>query len=202
MRSVALASVLGIVAVVWGSAFLGWRWTRRRLGLAGPDASGMSERERSARRSLRALLAFNFLVMWPVGLPACIMAVIVAFEQRDLIGPSVAALLGLVCFTVAVPSLIRTARELERHRLSDEPDSVPPSLWLEGRLASLTAKSSRGARWGRYALVIGILVASVLNWGMTLAMVFCLSVAAALWLGWKLLTRRGQNHDAPTFKTK
>lgn len=185
-----LAVVLGAVTVVWGSAFFGWRWTRKRLGLDAPDAPDMGRREKSVRRSLRALLAFNFFVTWPVGLPACVMLIVMIFEERDLVGPSVAGLLGMVLFTVAVPSLIRTARQLERQRLSGEPDAVPPSVWIEGGLALLSSPGSAGARLVRYAFIAVLVVAGILNWKMTLAVMFYGGIAIAVWLGWTWMTRR------------
>lgn len=127
-----LGVIVGGVTAVWRSAFLGWRWSRKRLGLDAPDPPSMSQRERTVRRSLRALLVFDCFVIWPLGVPSCVMLVALIFEDREMLGPSLAGLLGFVAFTVAVPRLIKMVRQLERQRLSAEPDTVPPSFWIEG----------------------------------------------------------------------
>ncbi|WP_242344186.1 hypothetical protein [Anaeromyxobacter terrae] len=191
MRWVPLAVVFVGLTAVWGGAYLGWRWSRRRLRLDKPDTSDMGKRERDVRRSLRALLAFNFFVMWPVGLPACVMVAILMLNDREMLGPSVAALLGMISFTVAVPSLIATARQLEGHRLSGTPDVAPPSFWIEGAAALIARNGSVGGRWVRYAMLAALLVVGIINWKMTLVMMFYVAIFTGAWAAWKMLTGRG-----------
>lgn len=185
-----LAAVLGVVTLVWGSAFFGWRWARGRLGLDATDAPNMGQREKSVRRSLRALLAFNFFVMWPAGLPSCVMVATSMFEDREMLGPSLAAILGMLGFTVAVPALIRTARLLERYRLAGQPDATPPSFWIEGGAALFSRQRTSGVRWMGYAIIAVVLLVGIVNWEMTLAFAFYAAIFGAARLGWIWLTRR------------
>lgn len=166
-----LAGLLGVVTAVWGSAYLGWRWSRRKLGLDAPDAPEMGERERTVRRSLRALLAFDFFVVWPVGLPGCAALAMSMLDDRVPLGPSLAAMAGMVAFTVAVPSLIGAVRQLERQRLLGQADSVPPSLWIEGGAALVSRQGAGAPRWPRYVILGVLVIVGVLDWEMTVAVV-------------------------------
>jgi hypothetical protein len=119
------------------------------------------------------------------------MVTIFMLDDREMLGPSVAALLGMVGFTVAVPSLIGMARQLERQRLSGTPDAIPPSFWIEGGAALLARPGSVGGRWARYAMLAVLLGVGIINWQMTLAMLFYGATFAGAWAAWKMLTRRG-----------
>lgn len=187
-----LAIVLVGVTAVWGGAYLGWRWARRRLGLDRPDTSDIGQRERDVRRSLRSLLAFDFFVMWPLGLPSSVLATIAMLHDPEMVGPSLAALLGFAAFTVAVPSLIGTARELERQRLSGAPDASPPSFWIEGGAVLFADPGVGGrARRTRYVVLSVLLGVGIINWQMTLAVTFYAAIIAGGWAAWKALRRRG-----------
>lgn len=185
-----LAAVLGVVTLVWGSAFLGWRWARGRLGLDTPDASDMGQRERSARRSLRALLAFDFLLWWPLSIPMGVLATVVSIIERSGYEVAAGMVLGLVAFTVPVPVLIRMVRQLEQQRLAGQPDAVPPSFFIEGGQALLSRQRPPWARWAGYATIVVLVVAGIVNWEMTLAFVFYATIFGAARLGWIWLTRR------------
>jgi rhomboid protease GluP len=125
-RWLALAAFAALYAVLVPS----WRWLVRRWGLAGPGApprAALSEREYLARRSLRALLAFDFLVMGPAGALACVAAVAVALTGP--FEPEMIALfllpVGLLVFFVPVFVLRRSIRRMERERL-EAPSMEPP----------------------------------------------------------------------------
>ena len=68
--------VLVALILTWGASVVVWRWTLRRLHLSGVEASNVSDRERLVRRNLRAILAFNFLVTYPVGVLGTIRALL------------------------------------------------------------------------------------------------------------------------------
>lgn len=184
-----LAIILGVVTAVWGSAYLGWRWSRKKLGLDAREVPEMGQRERTVRRSLSALLGFNFFVIWPLGLPACAALAMFMFDDREMLGPSLAALLGFVAFTVAVPSLIGTVRQLERQRLLGQADAVPPSLWIEGGAALVSGQGAAAPRWPKYAILGVLVIVGIFNWKMTAAVMFYGLIFAVARVGWKLLTR-------------
>jgi hypothetical protein len=193
MRWGAVAVALGVVIVVWGSAIAAWRWTVSRLGLKRPDSPIMGEREKVVRRSLRALLAFDFLVLWPVGIPATIAGIALGVQEHDLLGPGLGALLGLGLMTAAVPSLVRTARRLERQRLAGEPEDTRPSLWIEGRFAPIDGDNTAGARWGRIALIASLLVGFLLNWRVSATILLLIIAVAMIRFAWTSVIRGNRN---------
>ena len=118
----------------------------------------MSDRERLVRRNLRAILAFNFLVTYPVGVLGTIGALLAGgLNDLDffLMLPA-----GLLLFSAPLPSLIRSAAALRRQRLGREPSDDAPSIWLDGgdTLAEeASAEAYKGNPYLGYALlVIGV----------------------------------------------
>jgi hypothetical protein len=90
---------------IWGTSVVVWRWVVRRLGLGRiPDAE-LSDRERLVHRNLRRLLAFNYLLWYPVSLPAVV--AMLFSGDRDLAAPHLLP-------ARLVPAGSRGARPLER----------------------------------------------------------------------------------------
>jgi hypothetical protein len=156
--------VLGGLASWWGLFVLAWRLAARRLGVVGAPPSGAGPRERLVRRNLRAALAFDLLVMFPVGLP--LLVSVALSGEPEALELVLTMLPGLVMFGLALPALARRARALRERRLagrSEEGD--PPSLWIDGPRTVLEA--ARGddlvAKLAA-ALVVGAGVALAAGW--------------------------------------
>jgi len=183
---------IGVLAVVWCSAYFGWRWSRRRLGLDAPDAPGMGQRERSVRRSLRALLAFNFFIGWPLSVPSCVGMTIWAFYEPKMWAFAAGMTLWLAAFTVAIPMLVQMARKMEHLRVAGLPDAVPPSVLIEGIDALLSRHGSPWARRARYGVLAVLLVGGLINWRMTVGMMVYWGLFLAVQAGWRMLTQRSR----------
>jgi len=146
--------LVGIVAL-WSLAIALWRVALRRLQLSGQGKAEQEERsprERVVRRSLRALLAFNFLVVYPVLIPALIAATFSGDPEALL--PGVLCLVGLLVFSVPLASLVRTMRQLEQRRLAGVSPVNEPSLWVDGGRALVEAARQEKNRYARHASVI------------------------------------------------
>jgi hypothetical protein len=167
MISARMFILVGIVAL-WSLAITLWRVTLRHLQLSNHDKAEQEERgprQRAVRRSLRALLAFNFLVVYPVAIPALIAA---AFSgDREALFPGVLCLFTLVLFSVPLASLIRTARQLEQRRLAGVPLMNEPSLWVDGGRALVEAARQGQNPHARHAAVI--ITAAGIGWVASLA---------------------------------
>jgi len=120
-----------VAFVAWYAALVvGWRVLLRRWGLAGPGAparEALDREEHVARRSLRALLAFDALVLLPVGIPMLVAAAFAATLDVDALEILGGTLLGLVVFLLPVLPMLRRVRLLEAHRLAGLPPPPPPS---------------------------------------------------------------------------
>ncbi len=162
-RWIALAAFAALYAV----SVPIWRWLVRRWGLAGPHApprAALSEREYLARRSLRALLAFDFLVMGPAGLLGCVASVAVALTVP--FEPTMIALLlvpiGLLIFIVPVPVLRRSIRRMEQQRLAGLVVEAEPAPNTSG-LPALDAHLRHRA-WGTLVTAGLIVLGSLAAW--------------------------------------
>jgi hypothetical protein len=161
-----LAILLGGVTMTWGLAVASWRWTLRRLRLSGPAPSSMGERERLVRRSLRALMAFEFLCIYPICALVSVTAVVMAVAERDPHALLIAlAMLGAgLVLSVPLPSILKLARQLERQRVDGGPEPTAVSLWIDGGRALFDPANPRRGRLLRFALGIVLLVAAMIAW--------------------------------------
>jgi len=181
---------IGVLAVIWCSAYFGWRWSRRRLRLDAPDAPEMGQRERSVRRSLRALLAFDFFILWPLGVPSFVGMTIWAFYTPEMWTFAAGMTAWVAAFTVAIPMLVRMARTMEHLRVAGLPDAVPPSVLIEGVDALLSRHGPPWARRARYAVLAVLIVAGLFDWKMTFSIMCYGGIFAAVRWGWRMLTQR------------
>src|SRR5512138_1389379 len=113
-----LARVL--VLALFAASLVCWLVLLRTWRLAGPAAlprAALGRQEHVARRSLRALLAFDALVIVPVSVPAVIGTVLA--REPEL---AVLFLAGLLVFVGPIPSLLRNVRALEARRLAGVPE--------------------------------------------------------------------------------
>ena len=69
------------------------------------------------------------------------------------------------------------------------PDATPPSFWIEGGAALLARQGSVRARSTKYAIVVVLVVVGIIDWKMTLAMMFYGAIFTAVWAAWKMLAR-------------
>jgi hypothetical protein len=153
---VKIALILLVPFAIWGSSVVVWRWVVRRLELGRiPDAE-LGDRERLVHRNLRHLLAFNFLLWYPVSLP---MAIAMLFSgDRDLVAPALAMLAGVVAFSVPLLSLMSSARELQRQRTLGMAPREEPSIWVDdpgGALMVASREGRHGATVGFVLLLVG-----------------------------------------------
>lgn len=122
-----LAAAVVPALIAWSVAFLAWRWACRRLGLRGPDPAGAGERERAARRSLRALLAFELFVVYPgLFLVGSTLLVVSAGAGSTRLLPDL-ALVVLVAGASTIPlaSAAADVREHARRRRAGAPGGTP-----------------------------------------------------------------------------
>jgi membrane associated rhomboid family serine protease len=106
-------AVVVLVLLAYAGFIFGWRLLGRRLGLTGPRAPRRDELSRDAylrRRSLRALLAFDFLVIFPV-ISGAIVALVVGAPGMVVIG-----LLPALFFVAPIPFLLNAVRKDDRRR--------------------------------------------------------------------------------------
>ncbi len=157
--------VLGAIALLYAVVVAVWRWLVRRWGLAGPGApprTALSEREYLARRSLRALLAFDFLLIIPVGVVACV-AIAVAATEPDGVPPEMIFLpLAFLAFLLPIPALRRSLRHMEQQRRAGvlvEPAPAPNSSGLPALDAHLGRKA-----WGTLVAAGLIVLGSLAAW--------------------------------------
>jgi membrane associated rhomboid family serine protease len=157
-----LGGIVGLYAVLIAA----WRWLVRRWGLAGPNAPQPSSIERSeylSRRSLRALLAFDFLVIIPIGLPAVAAFLYMAVTHpRDFDPGMVMGALGLLLFILMVPVLRRSILRMEQQRLAGQVAQPPPLPNTSG-LVELD-KHLRAKAWGTRVAAGLIVCVSVAAW--------------------------------------
>jgi len=155
--------LVGIVAL-WSLAIALWRVTLRRLRLSNDNKTRQEERnqrELAVRRSLRGLLAFNFLIVYPVAFPGL---VALAFSgDREVLVPGAVLLFGVILLSVALASLIRTARRLEQQRLAGSAARVDElSFWVDGGRAVVEAARQGQNPHARHAA--GIIMAAGIGW--------------------------------------
>jgi hypothetical protein len=173
--------MVATLATFWGSSIWCWRWARRRLRLSEPyDPLDEASEPRALliRRSLRALMAFNFLIIYPVSLIPIGVWLLSKVEGDPLPLAIFGGPLGALIFTVPLLSLVRSLRRAE----SGQEDA---SMWIEGPLATIHFMRSREKTLvvglfqlcsiGGLALVIGLFKES-LGWG--LAGAFCFALGA------------------------
>lgn len=147
-----LALILLVAAGIWGSSVAIWRWVLNRLALdLTPDAE-LGDRERLVHRNLRRLLAFNFLVWYPVSLPALISMLI--WGGRDLVAPAAGMLAGIVAFSVPLLSLTTSATEMKRQRTMGIAPRDEPSIWVDDPGGAMWAASSEG----RHGATVGFIL--------------------------------------------
>jgi len=111
-------AVVVLVLLAYGGFFAGWMLLSRRLGLTGPRAPRQEELSKEAhlrRRSLRALLAFDFLIIFPVSSSA-----IVALLSGEP-GMAATVLLPALFFGAPIPFLLHAVRQDDRRRQSGLP---------------------------------------------------------------------------------
>jgi membrane associated rhomboid family serine protease len=108
-----------------------WNLLVRRWRLAGPAApprAALGVQEYAARRFLRALLAFDALLI----VPACAIGALGSFRSGEL-GLGVPILLLVVAlFFAPVPALLRKVRTLEALRLAGVPEAAAARLRTTG----------------------------------------------------------------------
>lgn len=162
--------ILGLIVVEYAAMVVAWRWLLRRWRLAGPGApprAVLGRQEYLARRSLRALLAFDFLVMFPTLL--LVIAVFAASpSERPTHFPAemLPAVLGLVMFAAAIPGLRRSVVRLEQRRREGLPEETAAEIKLQARStghAALDAHLSSTA-WGTNGAGLVIVLVSVAAW--------------------------------------
>lgn len=150
------ALVLLVPAVIWGTSVALWRWVLNRLALDRTPDAELGDRERLVHRSLRRLLAFNFLVWYPVSVPAVISMLV--WGSRDLVAPAVGMLAGIVAFSVPLLSLTTSASEMKRLRIMGITPRDEPSIWVDDPGDAMRFASSEGrhgATVGFVLLVVG-----------------------------------------------
>jgi membrane associated rhomboid family serine protease len=106
--------VMAAVFFGYGGLIAGWQSLLRRWQLAGPDApppQRLGRREHVARRNLKALLAFDALVVVP-GVAAVLVLSVIHGDLR----PAAVMLLPLALFVLPVPTLLKNVRALESWR--------------------------------------------------------------------------------------
>ena len=118
--------LLPVLAVVGYAAIVaGWLVLLRRWRLAGPLAppkAALGRQERVARRSLKALLAFDALVIVPAGIVAVIGAI--AAQNREILF----LVLVTIFFLGPVKPMLRNVHALEARRLAGMPEPSPAAL--------------------------------------------------------------------------
>lgn len=145
--------IAGYAAIV-----VGWLVLLRRLRLAGPHAPPrgvLGRQEYLARRSLRALLAFDALLIVPVGLVGVVLAVKRAPEATFLV-------LFALFFLLPVPGMLRNVRALEAYRLRGLPEPAPVEQRTTGHepLDRLLRRPARATK----VTVAAIVIVSVAAW--------------------------------------
>jgi membrane associated rhomboid family serine protease len=158
--------VLAGIVLLYAALIATWLWLARRWGLAGPGApkrSALGRSEYLARRSLRALLAFDFLVIIPIGLPAVVAILYMAVTHpRDFDPAMVWAAVGFLAFILAVPALRRSIRRMEQQRHAGQvaqPEPLPNTSGLVELDKHLRAKA-----WGTRGAAGLIVCVSVAAW--------------------------------------
>lgn len=150
--------VIGYAAIVAGWLVLLRRW--RLGGPAAPPRAALGRQEYLARRSLKALLAFDALVIVPVGLLGTVAAI--AARQLEITVVVLAALF----FLAPVRPLLRNVRALEARRLAGIPEPSPAEQLSTGHegLDRLLRRPPRASQ-------------------ATVAVIAAVSVAAWIWPG-------------------
>lgn len=158
-RALAPWLILGGIALLYAALIAAWRWVAHRWGLAGaraPPRAILSRNEYLARRSLRALLAFDFLVILPIFVPSSVAILSSAIEDPRGLPPEVAlSVMSLLMFLAPVPVLRRSIRRMEQQRLAGQVVQDEPLPSTSG-LAELDVHLRRAA-WGT-RLVAGLIV--------------------------------------------
>lgn len=185
--------VLAGVALLYVALVAVWRWLVRRWGLAGPKApaqSSLGRDEYLARRSLRSLLAFDFLVILPVALPSSAAVVYAAVAHPQDLHLSMFLVLGILLFLLPVPALRRSIRRMEQQRLAGmvvEPEPAPNTAGLPALDAHL-----RGKAWATIVtaglIVCGSLAAWVVPDGRLAGLLLKDNEAVLAGEVWRLLT--------------
>jgi membrane associated rhomboid family serine protease len=121
-RDQGVAAVAAVLAG-YAAAVVAWRLLVRRWGLVGPAVpppQALGKREQRARRTLRALVALDALVVVPG-----VAAALVVFALRNDFGFAPALLLPTVLFVAPVPALLRQVRVFEALRRRGLPEPAP-----------------------------------------------------------------------------
>lgn len=162
--------ILGLIAVEYAAMVVTWRWLVRRWRLAGPDApprAVIGQQEHLARRSLRALLAFDFLVIFPTLLPVIVLFAVSPGERPTRFPTEmIPALLGLVMFVVAIPGLHRAVVRLEQRRREGLPEETAAAARLQARSTGHAALDAHLATkaWGTNATALVVVLVSIAAW--------------------------------------
>jgi hypothetical protein len=147
-----VALVLLVPAGILGTSVAIWRWVLNRLALTDTPDAELGDRERLVHRNLRRLLAFNFLLWYPVSVPAVIAMLI--SRDRDLVAPAAVMLAGIVAFSVPLLSLTTSATEMRRQRMMGIAPRDEPSIWVDDPGSAMRAASSEG----RHGATIGFIL--------------------------------------------
>jgi len=158
--------ILAILVSVYALFILAWRWLLRRWNLTGPAApsrDALGHREYLARRSLRALLAFDFLVMLPIGIPSSAAILYMAVSNPGKTDPGmVIGALGILMFIVPIPVLHRSIKRMEAQRLAGLPVETQAQALSTGVPALDTHMRSRP--WATILAALAISGVSVASW--------------------------------------
>ena len=158
--------ILAGIVVLYAILIAAWRWLVRRWGLAGPNAPQLSSIERNehlSRRSLRALLAFDFLVIIPIGIPAVVAFLYMAVTHPQDFDPGmIMGALGLLVFILPVPVLRRSIRRMEQQRLAGQVAQPPPLPNTSGLVEF--DKYLRAKAWGARVAAGLIVFVSIAAW--------------------------------------
>lgn len=136
----------------------------RRLGLSGrraPPRETLPRPDYLTRRSLRALLAFDFLVILPIGSAGAAVAALEGWHELLMV--SLVALLPSLMFLAPIPFLLRMVRADDRRRaagLPPPPNPAPGSYGHPGLDAVLGGRAQ-----ATVATVLLVMFTSAAAWG-------------------------------------
>ncbi len=156
--------VLGCIAAWWTLFAIGWRVSGRRLGVTGAAPPDAGPRERLVRRNLRAVLTFDLLILFPVGLPTVFGLPFSGMPEA--LGIVLTMVAGLVTFTLPIAALARRSRALrELRRMGRGEDRDAPSLWIDGPGAIFAAaRAANPVAILASTLLVGAGVALAVTW--------------------------------------
>jgi rhomboid protease GluP len=162
--------ILAAIVLWYAAMIVAWRWLLRRwrlVGRAAPPRAVLGRREYLARRSLRAVLAFDFLVIFPIGAPAIGAMIAVGREAPSGFGfEALLGLLGLVTFVLCIPVMRRSVVRLEQQRRDGQPEETAAQAMARARStghAPLDAHLAARA-WGTITAALVIALVSIAAW--------------------------------------